>query len=292
MADRSHWGGAPRWRALAVGVFRQLTRGRATFMAGGVAFYGFLALFPAMFALFALYGLVADPHDVEAHMNGIGRLLPLQIREPMQTELLAQVGTSGGTLGIELVASLMAAVWSATSGTEALMIAIAGIHDHRESRSRVRVTATALLLTLAAIVSGAIALGAIVAVTLLGARHTLSTTVGHLATWLRWPVLATILALALAVLYRYAVPRASTKRQGVSAGSLIAASLWLCGSSLFSWVVADYTNFTRLDGSIAAITVMLTWFLMSAYIVILGAAIDVERGRLPPHSLADRAHGA
>ncbi len=174
----------------------------------------------------------------------------------------------------------MAAVWSATRGTEALMIAIAVIYDHPESRSRVRVTLVALFLTLAAIVSGAIALGAIVVATLLQARHTLSTTVGHLAAWLRWPVLATILAVALAVLYRQAAPRVTTKWRGLSIGSLVAALLWLCGSSLFSWLVAGYTNYTRLDGSIAAITIMLTWFLMSAYIVMIGAAIDVEWGRL------------
>jgi membrane protein len=265
------------------GVFRQVTRGRATLMAGGVAFYGFLALFPSLFALLAVYGLVANPHDVEEHMNGLGRLLPRQVREAMQTELLEQVRASAGTLGLELAGSLGIAVWSATSGTEALMIAIADIHHQGESRSRLRVSLTALLLTLAAIVGGAVTLGATAAVTVLQARHALSGTVGHLVAWLRWPVLATLLALGLAVLYRYAPPRGLTNGHGVGPGSSIAACLWLCGSSVFSWFVAHYTSYTRLDGSIAAITILLTWFLMSAYIVILGAAIDVEWRRAPPN---------
>jgi membrane protein len=59
---------------------------------------------------------------------------------------------------------------------------------------------------------------------------------------------------------------------------LIATGLWLCGSVLFSWFVATYTSHTSLNGSIAAITILLYWFLMSAYTVIIGAAIDAEWG--------------
>ena len=58
-----------------------------------------------------------------------------------------------------------------------------------------------------------------------------------------------------------------------------AAGLWLCGSGLFSWFVANYTSYSGLDGSIAGLTMLLGWFLMTAYIVILGATIDVEMAR-------------
>ena len=174
-------------------VWRDLTSGRATIMAGGVAFYGFLALFPGLFALLALYGLVADRHDVEEQMSGFGRLLPQQVRDAMQTELLAQVNSSAGTLGIELVGSILVAAWSAANGNQALMIAIAEIHGQRESRSRVRVILTALLLTLVAIVSGAIALAAVVALPVMRAGLGLSSTAGPLLSWLRWPALAGIL---------------------------------------------------------------------------------------------------
>jgi membrane protein len=260
-------------------VWRRLTSGRATITAGGVAFYGFLSLFPGLFALLALYGLVADPHAVEEQMSGFGRVLPQQVREVTQTELLAQVNSSAGTLGIELVGSILVAAWSATSGTEALMIAIGEIHDQRESRSRVRVIFTALILTLAAIVTGAIALAAVVALPVMRASLGLSSTAGPLLSWLRWPALAGLLLLGLAGLYRYGPPRAPAKWRWVTPGSVIAACLWLCGSALFSWFVANYTSYTRLDGSIAAITMLLGWFLMTAYIVILGATIDVELTR-------------
>ena len=194
----------------------------------------------------------------------------------MQTELLAQVNSSAGTLGIELVGSILVAAWSATNGTEALMIAVAEIHDQGESRSRVRVILTALIFTLVAIVSGAIALAAVVALPVMRASLGLSSTAGPLLSWLRWPALAGLLLLGLAGLYRYGPPRAPAKWRGVTPGSVIAACLWLCGSALFSWFVANFTSHTRLDGSIAAITMLLGWFLMTAYFVILGATIDVE----------------
>ena len=159
------------------------------------------------------------------------------------------------------------------------MIAIAQLHDQRESRNRVQVILTALIFTLAAIISGAIALAAVVALPAMRASLGLSSTAGPLLRWLRWPALAGLLLLGLAGLYRYGPPRAPAKWRWVTPGSVIAACLWLCGSGLFSWFVANFTSHTRLDGSIAAITMLLGWFLMTAYIVILGATIDVELTR-------------
>ena len=51
-----------------------------TLVAAGVAFYAFLALVPALIAIVSIYGLVADPHDVERLVKDIGSSLPLEVQ--------------------------------------------------------------------------------------------------------------------------------------------------------------------------------------------------------------------
>ena len=74
----------PPWRIVAGRVKRDLKDGRASVLAGGVAFYCFLALVPALTALVSLYGLVADPRDVARQLDTLAPLLPAQVRAAMQ----------------------------------------------------------------------------------------------------------------------------------------------------------------------------------------------------------------
>ena len=51
-------------------------RHQASVLAGGVAFYAFLSMFPALAALVSVYGLVADPEDVTRQMDAFAGGLP------------------------------------------------------------------------------------------------------------------------------------------------------------------------------------------------------------------------
>jgi membrane protein len=65
----------------------------------------------------------------------------------------------------------------------------------------------------------------------------------------------------------------------VTLGSLAATALWLAGSAIFSWVASATTKTDRIDGSLGVVITVLTWFLLSAYVVILGAELDAEIAR-------------
>ena len=41
----------------------------------------------------------------------------------------------------------------------------------------------------------------------------------------------------------------------------------------------NFHSFNRIYGSIGAVVVLLMWLYVSAYAVLLGAAVDAERGR-------------
>jgi membrane protein len=255
-----------------------LIDGRASILAGGVAFYCFLALFPALAALVSLYGLVADPRDVPRQLDAFAPILPAPLRDVMEDQLMKLAGGSSGTLSLELIVGIGLALWAANKGTRALLIAVAAVFDPGKAGNIVRLSVVALRLTVAAVAFGVVSLAMIVALPALLARLGVELPGLRLMVWLRWPFLAALLLVGLASIYR--VGRAGpARRRWVTPGSALATTLWALGSGAFSWFVSSHTSHYRLDGSMAAIAVLLSWFLMSAYVVLLGAVVDAELDR-------------
>ena len=92
-------------------------------------------------------------------------------------------------------------------------------------------------------------------------------------------MLALVVLIGLSVAYRYGPAQAPARRRWVTTGSLAATALWLAGSGLFSWFASTLAKPERIDGGLGVIITILTWFLLSAYIVILGAELDAEIAR-------------
>jgi membrane protein len=257
---------------------RELAEGRVSIMAGGVAFYGFLALFPALKALVSIYGLLADPYRIGEQLDARAVLLPAQVREVLKTELTTLASRSAGTLCLEVAVGILLAMWAANKGTRALMLAVTAIFEPGKVANIVRVNLRALVLTVVVIVFGVLGVAAVIAVpTVVGLLRLPEPAALGLLRWLRWPLLAGLLLGGLALVYRWSCPHApQARRRWVTAGSAAVTAAWLVGSGLFSWSVSTFTSYQRLDGSIAAFAILLTWFLLSAYLVILGAAVDAE----------------
>jgi membrane protein len=66
----------------------------------------------------------------------------------------------------------------------------------------------------------------------------------------------------------------------ITPGAVLAAFLWAAASMAFSVYLANFGAYNRVYGSIGAVIALLMWLYISAYIVLLGAAINAERARL------------
>ena len=101
--------------------------------------------------------------------------------------------------------------------------------------------------------------------------------------WLRWPTVTVVTLLGLAFVYHYGPARPPGRWRWVTLGSAVATVLWLAGSTIFSRLAARFGQGDLIDGSLAVVITILTWFLLSAYVVILGAELNVgvlRRGQL------------
>ncbi len=273
-------GALPRagWRQIANRMRSATKRHHASILAGGVAFFAFLSMFPALAALVSVYGLVADPEDVTRQLDAFAGALPPDIYAAIHDQLARLTARSTGTLSLEAAIGIVAAIWAATKGMKALITGLSLAFGQRETRGFIRLNVTAFLFTMGAIFSGAISVAALIVFpVVLSVLHLAR--LGELLRWLRWPLLALVVLVGLSVAYRYGPAEAPPRRRWVTVGSLAASVLWLAGSGLFSWFASTLAKPDRIDGGLGVIITVLTWFLLSAYIVILGAELDAEIAR-------------
>jgi len=93
---------------------------------------------------------------------------------------------------------------------------------------------------------------------------------------IRWPILAGIFILALAIVYRYAPDRTEPKWQWISWGAAAATALWLAGSIGFTIYVSKVGSYDKTYGSLGAVIILLLWFYLTAYVILAGAGLNAE----------------
>lgn len=267
---------AKGWRQVLVRGWKEAQSDQVPLMAGGVAFFGFLALFPAMIASVLLYGLLVDPATVTEQMASLGDALPSQAREILTEQLQSLTSTSESALGIGVVVSLALALWSASGGIGNLITAINTAYDEEEERGFIKRKLLALGLTLAAVlflfvIIALVAVAPAVPDSLVG-----SGPIRWLLEALRWALLFALIAAALAILYRTSPDRDAPKMRWVSVGAVIATLGWVLASLGFSLYVDNFSSYGKTYGALAGVVVLMLWLWISAYAVLLGAEINAE----------------
>ena len=277
------------WWQVVRRAFKESSADNVPILAAGVAFFAFLAIFPAMIAAITLYGIFADPETVAAQVRDLSAALPEQAQPILADQLQSVASASGGALGIGLVVSLLAAVWSASSGTGNLLKAINIAYDEDESRGFLKVRGLALALTLGAIVFLLLTLALVAVVPVVLNVLPLGPVGTILAQVLRWVLLVALVVAALAVTYRIAPDRDQPRFSWVTTGSLVATVLWIIGSIAFSLYVNNFGSYNKTYGAIAGVVVLMLWLYLTSYIVLLGAEINAESER---QTRADTTRGA
>jgi membrane protein len=248
-------------------------RSNLSLLAAGVAFYALLAITPGATALVTLYGLLFDVADVQAQVTALDGLLPVEARDLVARQLASIVTTDSSRLGIGFIVALAVALWSANSGTSALMSALDVAYGETEKRGIVAYYGQALLMTFGAILFGVAALALIAVLPAAIALLPLGD-YGRLLSWLRWPALLCLWPAGLAVLYRYAPSHSEPRFAWISRGALAATLLWLAGSALFSLYVSHVASYDRTYGSLGAVVILLLWLWLTCFTVLLGAALN------------------
>jgi membrane protein len=267
---------AKGWKDIAKRVGKEMKDDHAVLSAAGVAFYGFLAAIPALAALVSLYGLFADPGQVQSRVEDLFGALPEDARTLLTSQLKAIVSSSGGSLTFGLIIGIMLSLWSASSGVSHLIEAMNVAYDEHDHRKFWKVRGLALLLTLGAVVFIVFAIGVIAALPAALGQSSLPGAVRWLLRVLVWPVLAVGFAFGIGVLYRYGPDRDEPKWRWVSWGAVVAVVLWIVASIVFQVYTANFGSYNKTYGSLAAVVVLMMWLFITALVIIVGAEINAE----------------
>jgi membrane protein len=265
------------WLDIVKRSVKQLQSDNISVVAAGVAFYFFLALVPALIAVISVYGLVAQPADVQRQLESVVAALPADAANLVLSQAQTVVEQGSASLGLGLVISILAALLAASQGMLAIIKALNIAYDEEESRKFLRQRALALLLTAGVAAAAVLGVGGMVVVANLA--KSLGTFEKIALTVLRWPVLAALGALALAAIFRYAPDRDPASWRWVTPGAIAATLLWLVASVGFSFYVRNFGSYNETYGSLTAVVVLLLWLFLTAFAIVFGAELDSEAER-------------
>ena len=240
-----------------------------------MAFYGLLALFPAIGALISIWALAFDPRQIEQQIATFSALLPPDAAS-IVTEQAHNVAADVGGLSVGAVVGILLALYGAAKGMKALIEGLNIIYDEQEERGFVRLNLTPLALMLVVIVAMMVAMGAIIVAPIVFNTIGLGPVVETLLRILRWPLLFGVALVVLAIIYRYGQSRTPARWRWVSWGAAVATAIWTLGSIAFSIYVQNFGSYNETYGSLGAVVILLMWFWLSAFIVLLGAELNSE----------------
>lgn len=256
-------------------------------IAGGVAFFGFLAIFPALLALISIYGLVASREQAAQQVEEFTAGLPESAQELIRDQVTAITENAGSALTLSLVVSILAALWSASGGVNNLVKAVNIAYDEVETRNFVKLRALSLALTLGAVVFVVLTIGLVAVLPVVLDALPLGGVGTVLAEVARWAALLAVVAGSLAVLYRVAPDRDAPRFRWVSLGSVVVTVAWALVSLGFTLYVNNFGSYDKTYGAIAGVIVLMLWLYLTCYLVLLGAEINSEAEHQTAHDTTD-----
>ncbi len=284
------------WRDILLRVWHKISEDNLALVASGVALNTLLAVFPAMAVLASVYGMFASPAQVAKEISPFYGILPHDAASIIQAQLQALARPQDKTLSIGAIASFIVSVYYSSQGVSSLMAATNIAYTERERRGFIELILVAIGFALGAMVGFVLMLLLTVAVPLGLQRVPVPDFVSMAVLIVRWILLWLFAVLGLAIVYRYAPSRHDAKWRWVSWGSVIAATLWLGSSFLFSLYVRNFGSYGRTYGALGGVIVLIMWFYLQGFAIVLGAvfnaetehqtAVDTTRG--PPAPMGER----
>ena len=228
------------WDALKAALV-DISEKNVSLIAAGVAFYAMLSLFPALAALVTILSLISDPVVVIAQLEDMRGLLPDDVYDILNDQVVSLVTTSTGKLGWAGAASVLVAMWSARAGVGAMMIGLNSVYSER-NRNAARHYLRALMLTFTLVMVGLIALITVVIAPIVLSFIPLGVFGYFVAEIIRWSIAILVLLAGVGVLYRFGPNRRAARIGWLTWGAVFAVFSWAVVSIGFSYYVANFGN--------------------------------------------------
>lgn len=240
--------------------------------AAQLAYYMLFSIFPM---LLIAATLLAYLHiDKDSVFNMIKEFAPDQIMDFLEenlNNLLTQ--KNGGLLSIGIIATL----WSASNGMNAVMKSLNKAYGVTNKRNYVVQRLLSMFFTLAMLAT----VGATLLLLVFGQQigmfliNHLNFSEDFLSFWnnLRWTVTLIVIFVVFTFLYWVAPNRRSTLIS-VLPGALFSTIGWTVASVGFAYYVNNFGNYSATYGSIGVIIILMLWFYLTGIILMIGGELN------------------
>ena len=271
------------WRELLKRTAGEVLADNCLGLAAQLAYYFFLALFPALLFITAIVSFIPVAGLLDAITGMLARVAPGEVLSIVQDQILKIAHEKNGGL---LTIGMLGTIWSTSSGVTAIIDTLNQAYDIQESRPWWKVRLLALGLTLGLALFIVISFALVLVGPTLAERVAVWLHMGPAFAWtwkiLQWPVVFGLVTFAMAMMYYYA-PDAEQEWIWITPGSIIATLLWLLISLGFRFYVVHFTSYNATYGAIGGVIVLMLWFYVSALAVLVGAELNAEIEHASPY---------
>jgi len=244
-----------------------------------LAYYFFLALFPALIFLSALLGLLAAPGT--RLYSGLLHYIKLAVPGPsgdliLRTLADATRGSQGGKITFGVIGTL----WPMTSGMVAIQDTLNTVYEAKERRPFWKARLVGLGMTMVGSVLVIVTLAVILAGDVLAGAASAYLQLGGVTRWswilLEWLIALLFLSLVFSTTYQVGPDLPQRRWQWVTPGALVGMTAWIVVSVGLRVYMHYFKSYTATYGSLGAVIVLLTWFYLSGLTFLLGAEVNVQ----------------
>jgi membrane protein len=271
------------WPELLKRTYSEVVADNCLGLAAQLAYYFFLALFPALLFLVALASFFPIANLMDAITGALARVAPYEALKLIQDQILKiSQDKNGGLLTIGMIGT----IWSTSSGVNAIIDTLNQAYDIQEGRPWWKVKVTALVLTVALALFIVVAFGLVLVGPTLAEKVAVWFHMGPAFEWtwkiLQWPIVFALVALGVAIIYYFA-PDAEQDFVWITPGSVFATLLWVLISLGFKFYVAHFGSYNATYGTIGGIIILLTWMYVSSLAILVGAELNAEIEHASPY---------
>lgn len=236
------------------------------------AYYFLFSIFPFLIFMITLIGFL--PFTSEDVLNFVSEHVPGKTNVLFEKNIHAVVDVKRkGALSLSLIFTL----WSASRGMDAMVYALNRSYRIEKERSFIQSKLLSILLTVGMIF---VFLSALV-LTVFGQKiQTIVQLFFHIpenniivSNAFRWIITLIIVTFTLIALY-YIAPNTCISCKDVIPGAILAAIGWQLFSVIFSIYINYFETFSATYGSLGGVIILMTWFYLSAMIIMMGGIIN------------------
>jgi membrane protein len=255
-------------------------------MSAQLAYYFFLALFPALIFLISIASFFPVTNLMDEVVRTLGRVAPAEVLGFLLEQMKKISNQNQGGL---LTVAFLFTIWSTSAAMVSVVSTLNAAYDIEESRPWWKTRLTAILLTVGLAFFILTSAALVIAGPELAERVAAWAGLGSVFEWawkiLQWPLVLALVITAMAMIYYFA-PDAEQQFVLITPGAVLATLLWILASLGVRFYIASFGNYTETYGALAGVMIMLLWFYVSGLCILIGAELNAEIEHASPYGKA------